>query len=76
MIFATDDRDLQGNSGDGPELRAREDAEMGPVELIEDGESDCEGKLCMAGSACDTVEPEPWDAGRKHRAYWGWAGWL
>lgn len=76
MIFATDYGDLQGDSGDGQELRAWEDAERGPVELVEDGYSDCEGELCMTGSTCDTVEPESWDAGGKHRAYWGWAGWL
>lgn len=45
MIRAPDDRDLQGDSGDGPELWAREVTEWGQVELVEDGESNYEAKL-------------------------------
>lgn len=84
MVLAPDDGDLQGEAGDGPELWAREVTEWGPVELVENGESNCEANLeacAMTGSVCDdTVKPECWDAGgplgRCKRLNWGWARWM
>jgi hypothetical protein len=84
MNSAPDDRNLQGNAGDGPELWAREVAEWRPIEVVEDGESNGEADLeacVVTGSACkDTVEPECWDAGGLvgscKRLHWGWARWM